>query len=94
MVSLGVVLTVVAHASTHATRMFVNCLVEVTTRGVVVTVAFFTSIRLFAQRRLPWQIVEEVFALLTIQSFRVVRTFTPSVHHIDGVSHAFQGQTT
>lgn len=52
------------------------------------------SVCLFAQRRLPWQIVEEIFALLAIETFSVMGTFATTMHHVDFVRNTIQWQTT
>jgi hypothetical protein len=49
----GVVLAAVAHSSADASGGLVQSRVKVTTVGVVVTIAFFTSVRLFSDGRSP-----------------------------------------
>lgn len=87
-------LAVIADTSAHTSRMFINGLIEMAASCMVITVTFFTSIRLLAQGRLPRQIVEEVFALLAVQTLRIMRTLAPSVHHVDSVPYSLQRKTS
>lgn len=82
MLSLGVVLTVVAHSSTDASRVLINGVIEVTACRVVVATALLTRVGLLTKGRLPGQVIEKVLALLTVQSLGVVRALALSMHHV------------
>lgn len=83
MLALCVVLTVITYTTTDTTRVLINCVIKMTTGCVVVAVALLASVCLFAERRLPRQVVEEILALFAIQTLGVVRTFAFAVHHVE-----------
>lgn len=82
MLSLSVVLTVIAHSATDASRVLINGVIEVTACRVVIATALLTRVGLLTKGRLPGQVIEKVLALLTVQSLGVVRTLALSMHHV------------
>lgn len=82
MLSLGIMLTVVTHSSTDASRVLINGVIEVTACRMVIATALLTRIGLLTKGRLPWQVIEKVLALLTVQSLGVMRTLALSMDHV------------
>jgi len=77
-----IVLAIVADSAGHSARSLVDHFVEVTRIGMIVAIARSTSVRLFADSGLPRQIVVEVFATLTIETFSIVCTLTSAMDHV------------
>lgn len=85
-----IVLAIVADSAGHSARSLVDRFVEVAGIGMIVAIARSTSVRLFADRGLPRQIVIEVLALLAVEALGVVRTLASAVDHIFFIDDAWQ----
>lgn len=93
-----VVLAVVTHTAAHITGGRIDGRVVMATGGMVVAVADWTStiktsclqsrsltfagVDLSADGRQPRHVLVEVFALLTIETFGVMRAFAATVNHV------------
>lgn len=80
-VSSRVVLAIIADTAGDPAGSLVDGLIEVTRRGVIVTVTLATGVGLFADRGLPRTVVVEVLTILAIESFGEVSALAPSMDH-------------
>lgn len=87
--SKSVVLAIVADTTRDPSSRLIDRWIKVAPIRVMITIAAFASVRLATNSRPPRKIVIKVFALLAVESFSVVRTFTATVDHVWSSFHAW-----
>jgi hypothetical protein len=89
----GIVLTVKANTTTHASTLRKHCLIELAFERMIITIALFAFVSLATASRLPKHIVEQRQALFTVRAGCVMRALALAVDHAVRVAliilHAF-----
>jgi len=92
--ALSVMLALITHTSCLVTRGHKHSSIKVTPCCMPIAVTLSASLGLSSSCWLPWQIIVEVLATLTVETLGVMRALTLAKHHIRIVSLTIEWQTT